>query len=310
MNDPEWRKELIVRIYDSVNEAKHRIKEQQKISCERIIKNISTRIFSVGEEVLVRIVPKTEKEKKETERKKLKFRWDGPWKIQDHPSETPNCYIVENTSGGKMLVNRKNVKRFIRRPEWMDNVEDLETDVEHMEEIEHLDPPIIDEDVPMTEVNKDVPSQQKSQNNSENVPVQNDNLPIPKSPEERKKDDLSRFRRWKVNDKCDIITKDGERLCGEITKISKGTVRGEKSKAWIKFSGQMKTAVYTFPRLRMCEHENKSSANHVQGIAEVLAGSSQTTANRMEALLGIVDTRDVLMYSMFEQLMNYFKEKK
>ncbi|HRP36576.1 MAG TPA: reverse transcriptase domain-containing protein [Candidatus Dojkabacteria bacterium] len=327
--NPEWRKELIIKIFDSVNEAKHRIKEQQKISRERIIKNISTRTFSVGEEVWIRVMPRTEKEKKDEERKKLKFRWDGPWKIQDHPAETPNCYIVENTVGGKMLVNRKNVKRYIRRPQWMDNVEKWEADVEHMEEIEHLDPPVVDEENLQTntpiETNQDkLPNieieklpEKISEKELPNIEIEklpekiseneSEGTSIPsKTPEAQRKDNLSKFRRWENGDICDVITTKG-RFCGKITRIAKGSRRGEKSKAWVKLTESNKTVIYTFLKLRTCEHQNTSSVGIIQGIAEVSARSTGTRANGMQALPINADARDVVLSSMFKQLKEYFK---
>ena len=107
---------------------------------DRLLSKLSSRIFSKGDEVLVRTHPRT---KKNTEHKKLKLRCEGPYIIIDAPPELPNNVIIQKPGKiGRILVNKKkSIKKYHKRPEWMTGIDEVEEE-ELMEETEHLDPPI------------------------------------------------------------------------------------------------------------------------------------------------------------------------
>ena len=127
-----------------------------------------------------------------------------------------------------MLVNRKNIKRYHSRPKWMDGIPDTEQDTEHMEEIEHMDPPISEEPynvaIPETKSNEIPEPQLGSQDFVPcNFDSQDISQPVPGSAtqDEQSAPDRStvaqldqepddsgietRYKKWKVGDKVEVL---------------------------------------------------------------------------------------------------------
>ena len=73
VQDNEWKKEIIINLFQALQGASKRISEQQRISQERIIDRISKRVYNVGDKVMIRVHRTTTD--KEMSRKKLQMRW-------------------------------------------------------------------------------------------------------------------------------------------------------------------------------------------------------------------------------------------
>ena len=185
-----------------------------------------------------------------------------------------------------MLVNKKNVKRFFRRPEWMKGLDELDTDPEHMEEIDHMDPPaIIGESngknasglqpevvpQPVSEPGQQGPREDSESkmdldtspdlqeprrggldlNNGENLEKAWEKISTPqKEPQIEIKE-----KRWKVGDRCEVMVR-GIACCGKVTGVNPGK-RGKEDNIRIKYkssTGKKASTIRTSSKVLPCEH--------------------------------------------------------
>jgi hypothetical protein len=112
-------KEMIVendpRIKERIAKAIVRIKESQKQSKERYDQNRTDEKFKVGEFVLWRQQPTTNKEL--GEHKKLMSPWRGPVCIARDLGE--NKYVIVDDESASKIINVRNLKKYRERPKWM-----------------------------------------------------------------------------------------------------------------------------------------------------------------------------------------------
>ena len=100
-------------------------------------------IFILGEKVWVRDEPRTDVDSQT--HKKLRLPWDGPFEISGANTEDyGNSYQVKRMVNEKediRVVNVKNLKRYVERPEWMKSEEDdwlpeMEVEMTNEEKVE------------------------------------------------------------------------------------------------------------------------------------------------------------------------------
>jgi hypothetical protein len=315
-----WKKELIIDLFTKLGDTRVRISEQQKKSRDRILERISKRVFLKGDEVMVRVKPRTEKSKES--HKKLKLKWEGPYVILDTPTEIPNCYTVQKKgTEDNLLVNRKNVKRYFTRPDWMSGIDNLEADEEHMEEIDHMNPPVTEgEDLEknLDRSTQEIPAELANKGET----TESEEPPAESAKKAEQTGPSPRHWRWKKGDKCDALIGD-KSYCSKIIAVQRG-LRGTLSRATVLYKepiGKRKKGTHTFNRLRPCEHgqdvwvvgmqprSDSGCGQHLSGWDEH-ADKPIGQANKGEGwATSIADERDILIVQMQGLLKDYLARK-
>jgi hypothetical protein len=134
----KWREEGLLDMKERLKGAVEKIRKRQKQNEERANKGKEERKFKVGDEVMIRFEPVTNKDIHR--HKKLINPWLGPFKIIESKSASKNVYEVRIDEEKTELVNIKNMKIFYRRPDWMNiQAEKITEDLFYQPEINKED---------------------------------------------------------------------------------------------------------------------------------------------------------------------------